>query len=754
MRILPKIKFQLKLFLSNIFLTALACFALGFTVSKISSEIYLQMFLDDKKNLMLNITELIDGDLHSKFNSPKSSSDPRYEKLINYFVDLSRREKFITWIYSLNYNKKSEDFTYAIDPSITYYDTIWIESNVFGIEVYRNTENKLIAKWNDMEFDSDFNITFLDFISSVKIEQGNISKIYINGHLILNVMSDQSLTGEINGNLIDENNVNLLYEKYIEERIPYIRYTYSKKGEASSIPGTPWEETLEFKKLALNVVKTCNHYYPEKPNPIIYGNYYNMIAPIKNLDGSCSGVVIFAFSDRVLNIFKSSLKGVIFEISLFTVIISIFISYLLSRSFSKNINQTLEVVNKISGGDLSIRIKLDTNDEFGDLANKFNKMVDSLQNSMTTTEVLNKELKEAIQKEEELSASLEKKVIERTAAQEHAYKELKASQNQLIQSEKMAALGQLIAGIAHEINTPIGAIKANAGNINNSIKDITQITPNLMKSLDDNVINKIINLIDNTGTNKEIFTTKEERKIKKELIEKFNKNGIENSDDICQYLIDIKIVDLSIEDIMIFKHPKSSDIIKYIYNMGGLKIKTKNIETSVDKTSKIVYALKSYSHKDHAGNKQKANIINGIETVLIIYQNYLKQGIDIIKDYEDIPEILCYLDELNQVWTNLIHNSIHAMKNKGIIWINVCKKFMNENASSEGISITIRDNGSGIPEDILDKIFEPFFTTKNAGEGSGLGLHICKQIIDKHNGIILVRTGKDGTAIEIMIPIQ
>jgi len=753
MRLLPKIKFQVKLFLSNIFLTALACFALGFTVSKISSEIYLKMFLEDKKNLMLNITELIDGDLHSKFNTTDSSLDPRYERLIKYFVELSKREKFITWIYSLNYNIKTNDFTYAIDPSITYYDTIWVESNVFGIEVYRNTENKLIVKWNDLEFDSDFDITFLDYTSNVKIEQGDFGKIYINGNLILTVMNNKTLTGEINGNLIDENNVNLLYEKYLEEKIPYIRYTYSKKGEASSIPGTPWEETVEFKNLAVKVVKTCNHYFPDKPNPIIYGNYYNMIAPIKNLDGACSGVVIFAFSDRVLNIFKTSLQGVIFEISLLTVIISISISYLLSRSFSKNINQTLDVVNKISGGDLSIRIKLNTNDEFGDLANKFNSMVDSLQNSMTTTKILNKELKEAIQKEEELSASLEKKVIERTAAQEQAYKELKASQNQLIQSEKMAALGQLIAGIAHEINTPIGAIKANAGNINNSIKDITHITPLLMKSLDDNIISKIINIIENTGTNKEIFSTKEERKIKKELIEKFNKNGIQNSEDICQYLVDIKIVNLSEEDIMIFNHPRSADIIKYIYNMGGLKIKTKNIETSVDKTSKIVYALKSYSHKDHAGNKQKANIINGIETVLIIYQNYLKQGIDIIKDYEDIPEVLCYLDELNQVWTNLIHNSIQAMKNKGTIWINVCKKFMNEDNTSEAISITIRDNGSGIPDDILDKIFEPFFTTKNAGEGSGLGLHICKQIIDKHNGKILVKTGKDGTAVEIMIPI-
>ena len=746
--LIPRLRFQTKLFISNILLTVLACSVLGITVSKVSSEIYLQMFLEDKKNLILNISELIDGDLHSKFTYKNSSETPEYVKLLNFFVELSKREKFVTWIYSLNYNKKDNQFIYAIDPSITEYDTIWIESKYFGFEVYRNKNEMLVIKWNDMEYKNSFTVNFLDFKSNVKIEQGEIGKIYINGTLILNVPTVKPVFGEIHGVKIDEENSDYL-DKDIGDEIPYIRYTYSKRGAASSIPGTAWEETDEFKLHARESIESCKIFFPEKPNPVIYGNYYNLIAPIKQSNGSCSGIIIFAFSDRVLNEFKSSLQDIIFIISTLTLLLSISISYLLSHSFSKNINEMLGVVSRISLGDLNNRIKMNTKDEFEELANNFNTMVDSLQDSMLTSQKLNIELKDAISKEEELSASLERKVIERTKAQEDAYKELKASQNQLIQSEKMAALGQLIAGIAHEINTPIGAIKASAGNIKLSLKDLLIQSSTIFMNLDSNYINKLSNFITNLGTSSETLSTKEERKVKKEISSKLESYGIIGAEEFAQSLVEIKVRDIKTEDIDLFRHPNSLEIVKYIYNFGGLKIKANTIETAVDKTSKIVYALKSYSHRDHSGNKQKANLINGIETVLVIYQNYLKQGIEIIKIYdEELPEIYCYPDELNQVWTNLIHNSIQAMKNKGKIEITV-----KNNSPESNISIFFKDSGPGIPLEICDKIFEPFYTTKNAGEGSGLGLHICKQIIDKHKGDIQIVPSGDGACFEVKIPI-
>ncbi|NBU98824.1 MAG: HAMP domain-containing protein, partial [Spirochaetia bacterium] len=407
------------------------------------------------------------------------------------------------------------------------------------------------------------------------------------------------------------------------------------------------------------------------------------------------------------------------------------------------------VVNKISGGDLSIRIKLNTNDEFGDLANKFNSMVDSLQNSMTTTKILNKELKEAIQKEEELSASLEKKVIERTAAQEQAYKELKASQEYLIQSEKMAALGNLISGVAHEINTPIGAIKASSSNIQASLDDFLNSGISTLRELDSDTIKMIINFLDEEIDVMRNFSTKEERKIRKDLNQQLENLDVKNADEISRILVEVKIDTINEKYLEFWKSPKSHEIAKIIYSLAGLKIKSKNIDNAVDKTSKIVYALKNYAKTDTPDIKVEANLIEGIETVLTIYQNYLKQGITVIKEYSEIPSVLCYEAELNQVWTNIIFNAIQAMKNKGILTLQVREEAEDLN---KYIVIVIQDNGSGIPIEIQPKIFDAFYTTKKSGEGSGLGLHICKQIVDKHKGSITVESEVGKTTFTIKIP--
>ena len=169
-----------------------------------------------------------------------------------------------------------------------------------------------------------------------------------------------------------------------------------------------------------------------------------------------------------------------------------------------------------------------------------------------------------------------------------------------------------------------------------------------------------------------------------------------------------------------------------------------------------MYALKNYSHRESSNEKKDSNIIDGIETVIVIYQNYIKKGIVIEKNYEEIPNIQCYKDELNQIWTNLIHNSIQAMNGEGIIKISVIKTshfFENLNRNADCIEVGIEDNGPGIPPEILPKIFNPFFTTKKAGEGSGLGLHLCKEIIDKHEGIIAVNSIPGKTEFIIKIPI-
>jgi signal transduction histidine kinase len=160
-----------------------------------------------------------------------------------------------------------------------------------------------------------------------------------------------------------------------------------------------------------------------------------------------------------------------------------------------------------------------------------------------------------------------------------------------------------------------------------------------------------------------------------------------------------------------------------------------------------VFALKSYARYDTTGEKIEINITDGIETVLTLYHNQLKQGVEVIRNYADLPAVLCYPDELNQVWTNLVHNALQAMNNKGTLTIDATQQ-------DTRVLISITDSGKGIPPEIKSKIFEPFFTTKPAGEGSGLGLDIVKKIIEKHEGTIEVKSVPGQTTFTVSIPIN
>ena len=135
-----------------------------------------------------------------------------------------------------------------------------------------------------------------------------------------------------------------------------------------------------------------------------------------------------------------------------------------------------------------------------------------------------------------------------------------------------------------------------------------------------------------------------------------------------------------------------------------------------------------------------------------MYQNQFKHGIDLQLHFEEIPEFMGYPDALVQVWTNLIHNAIQVMQNKGELTISTK---LDTNSDKQKVIISIKDTGSGIPTTIQDKIFDAFFTTKREGEGSGLGLDITKKIVERHNGKIWFETQVDkGTTFFVELPLK
>ena len=352
---------------------------------------------------------------------------------------------------------------------------------------------------------------------------------------------------------------------------------------------------------------------------------------------------------------------------------------------------------------------------------------------------------------EELKAANEQITMQKDEL-ELTVNNLKKTQAELILSEKMASLGQLIAGIAHEINTPIGAISGSASNITENINQSIRILPELVKTLSNQNLNLVINLIEQSTNATITATLREQRTYRFQLASELENNSVENPEYIADILIDMGIYNRIEKYIPILTNPDKSILqltLNAAYHLSMLAKNTQNIKMAVDRVSKVVFALKSYARFSDEDMMIEANLIDGIETVLTLYTNQLKQGINLTKQFTDIPKIRCNPDQLNQVWTNLIHNAIQAMQGKGNLTIAVS---INPNAfiSSAGITIAISDTGCGIAPENIDKVFDAFFTTKPAGEGSGLGLHIVKQIIDKHGGQIYV-TSKPGTGTTVTV---
>jgi signal transduction histidine kinase len=187
--------------------------------------------------------------------------------------------------------------------------------------------------------------------------------------------------------------------------------------------------------------------------------------------------------------------------------------------------------------------------------------------------------------------------------------------------------------------------------------------------------------------------------------------------------------------------------LQLAYNLTRLQSNSKNINTAVERAAKIVFALKSYARYDSSGLKQLSKISDTLETVLELYQTQLKKGVEVKRDYQLLSPILCYPDELMQVWTNLMHNAIQAMEGKGKLEILVSER-------DNHVVVQFTDSGCGIPPEIQGRIFEPFFTTKPTGEGSGLGLDIVNKIVEKHEGRIECESQPGKTTFRVWLPID
>jgi signal transduction histidine kinase len=430
----------------------------------------------------------------------------------------------------------------------------------------------------------------------------------------------------------------------------------------------------------------------------------------------------------------SNVERLRFKIILLSMLVSATIASILANYISIAIANPIQTLTNtarraIEEENFDLTVSINTKDEIGVLADACTYLIGSVKYLLAQQQDTNQ------------------KLLEKNTHLEELLQELHRTQEQIIQAEKMSALGQLVAGIAHEINTPLGAIKAASDNGAAALEKSLQQLPQFLEKLTSEQATAFFSLLEIAQQPKPSLSSREERQLKRSLKQTLESQGIANVAFIADTLSKMGISSDLKPFTSLVRSPDNQSILEMVYTLFVAYNSSLTIRLAVERLSKLIFALKSYSRQQSYLKKVPASIPDGIETVLTLYQNLLKKGIEVTKTYAKVPNILCYPDELIQIWTNLIHNAIGAMNYQGLLNINV---FENE----QHVVVAITDSGCGIPEEIRDKIFAPFFTTKPIGEGSGLGLDIVRQIVEKHQGKIELASQPGRTTFKIWLPIQ
>jgi signal transduction histidine kinase len=361
------------------------------------------------------------------------------------------------------------------------------------------------------------------------------------------------------------------------------------------------------------------------------------------------------------------------------------------------------------------------------------------------------------------SEELERKVLLRTAELTainaelgRALGELREAQAQLVLSERMAGLGTLVASVAHEINSPSAAIRGSV----DAMGDVLRRTGEQYAMLADADVaperhHELLRTIDALATRlarQPLATGPAVRQRARALRQLAEDLGAPALAALGAQLADLGLADDDVRELAIkldaLPPTLAPVVLDAVADHVYLQRMVETIRAAIGRVQRLVGALKSYSHVDRDPARVPTDLHAGIETTLTLFGHALRD-IDVRRQFGELPPVPIFVDELNQVWTNLIQNALQALGGSGTVTITT-----GLDADPAFVAVRVVDDGPGIPPEVLPRIFEPFFTTKATGEGSGLGLGIVRRIVERHGGTVGCTSRPGHTEFVVRLPLR
>ena len=328
---------------------------------------------------------------------------------------------------------------------------------------------------------------------------------------------------------------------------------------------------------------------------------------------------------------------------------------------------------------------------------------------------------------------------------------LRNTEVMLRQSEKMAALGTLSAGLAHELNNPAAAAKRSTAQLRDTLVEwqraAAELTAQALDARQKEVVNTLRGEMAVRASTPAALDPLTRGDRESDVQAWLEDRRIDRPWELAPALVAFGWDAGTLGTLGDTFGDKVGVVASWLGVGYSVYALLDEVSASAGRISEIVKAVKSYSYLDQAPI-QEVDLHEGLDNTLVILRHKLKNGVHVTRDYApDLPHIEAHGSELNQVWTNIIDNAVDAMQGKGELTLRTYRK-------EECIVVEITDSGPGIPPGIKERIFEPFFTTKPPGVGTGLGLHISYNIVEKHKGTISVESKPGATTFRVSLPLR